>query len=212
MLNDNLSETFGKVTWKYKIDELFNELLDSLNSLINRNDLSIKTTELSNELFETLKTLRNCTNCNEDDTGKYNLYEFRKSINVIKKCLTKLTGRKKDVIDKLNNELFKADNKLNKILCEGSKEEKIEKLTDKCGNKEMARFLYQYRLNAKHYDDYIRWISFDKFRNIKYLAKGGFGEVHEATLFNDYYEEKDVVLKRIYNSSNKIVDILKEVK
>jgi len=50
------------------------------------------------------------------------------------------------------------------------------------------------------------------------LAKGGFGEVHKATWIDHYkpyegkYEESDVVLKRIYNSNDKIVDILREVK
>jgi len=114
--------------------------------------------------------------------------------------------------------------RLNKeILCEGCKEKEIEKLTDKCGNEKIARFLYyQCKLNAKYYNDgYIRWIPFDEFKNIEYLAKGGFGEVHKATWINGYYvnhemkyEDRDVVLKRIYNNSSddKIVDILKEVK
>src|SRR5437660_7686358 len=100
-----------------------------------------------------------------------------------------------------------------------AKEKKIEKLTDKCGNEEIARFLYRCKLNVYN-NDYIRWIPFDEFKNIKYLAKGGFGEVHRATWINYYnssemkYVDKDVVLKRIYNNSSddKIVDILKEVK
>ena len=95
-----------------------------------------------------------------------------------------------------------------------------EKLTDKCGNEEIARFLYQDKLNAWYScDPYIRWIPFDEFKNIKYLAKGGFGEIHKATWINCYYyrekyQKREVVLKRIYNNSSddKIVDILKEVK
>ena len=91
-----------------------------------------------------------------------------------------------------------------------------KKLTDQCGNGEIARFLYECRLNPKHHNNYIRWIPFDEFKDIKYLAKGGFGEVHKATW--DYHgkehKKRDVVLKRIYNNSSddKIVDILKEVK
>jgi hypothetical protein len=107
--------------------------------------------------------------------------------------------------------LLRTGNKLNKeILCEGCKEE-IEKLTDKCGNEKIARFLYC--TNKYNCIDHIRWIPLDEFRNIEYLAKGGFGEVHKATRINNHYGIKDdVVLKRIYNSSDKIVDILKEVK
>ena len=123
----------------------------------------------------------------------------------------------------MNNELNGIDFELNKkVLCKGCKEKKIKKLTDKYGNEEIARFLYyQCKLNAKYYDVYIRWIPFDGFKNIEYLAKGGFGEVHKATWINgEYsayemkYEDRDVVLKRIYNNSSddKIVDILKEVK
>ena len=75
----------------------------------------------------------------------------------------------------------------------------------------IARCIYQCKkLNRRYYNDYIQWILFDEFKNIEYLAKGGFGEVHKATWINDI----DVVLKRIYNNSNddKIVDILNEVK
>ena len=150
--------------------------------------------------------------------------------NDLDKCLAELekeeqTKKKEDTINELNDELNKIDFKLNeKVLCEGCKGKKFEKLTDKCGNEEIARFLYyQCKLNANnYYSEYIQWIPFDDFKNIEYLAKGGFGEVHKATWINGYYvwremkyEEWDVVLKRIYNnnsSDDKIVDILKEVK
>src|SRR5439155_4079058 len=107
---------------------------------------------------------------------------IHKSINEIKKCLAELEkeeqGKKKrDIIIKLK--LFEINIRLNKkILCEGCKEKEIEKLTDKYWNEEIARFLYECKLNAYGYDHYyIQWISFDEFENIEYLAKGGFGEV-----------------------------------
>ena len=55
------------------------------------------------------------------------------------------------------------------------------------------------------------------FRNTKFLAKGGFGEVYKAIWIKCYDIIKrkccnmEVVLKRIYNSNDKIVDILKEI-
>ena len=56
-----------------------------------------------------------------------------------------------------------------------SKEKEIEKLTDKYGNEEIARFLYcQCKLMQN-----ITMVIFNEFKNIKYLAKGGFGEVHK---------------------------------
>src|SRR5437899_2477894 len=84
--------------------------------------------------------------------------------------------------------------------------------------------LNECKLNTEYYI-YIRWIPFDEFINIKYLAKRGFGEAYKATWINCYYGEdedeyedqdqdqgQDVVLKRIYNSSDRIADILNEVK
>ena len=201
------------------VDELINKLQNTLNELINRNDLNVKTTELSNELLETTKIIENCTSCCKDKETDGN------DLDEIKNCLAELEkeeqGQEKwRIIYELNDKLFKINIRLNKeILCKGCKEKEIEKLS---GNKKMARFLYyQCQLNAYHFDKYIQWIPFDEFKNIKYLAKGGFGEVHKATWINGYYdwrkmkyEERDVVLKRIYNNSSddKIVDILKEVK
>src|SRR6266513_6482434 len=98
------------------------------------------------------------------------------------------------IINKLNDELFRTDNKLNKsVLCENCKRKKIEKLTEKCGNEELASLLYECKLNIEYYDsdDYIRWIPFDEFENTKYLAKGSFEEVHKATWINSYYDEHE---------------------
>ena len=224
VLNDNLSETFGEVIWKYNIDELIDKLLGSLNGLTNRDDLSVKTTDLSNELLETLKTIKNCTNC-KDNAGKCNLDEFHESIEEMENFLANLgkeeQEEKNSITDELNDELFGINNELNKeLLCEGCEEKEIKKLTDKCRNKEIARLIYECKLNAdRYYYDNIQWIPFDEFENIEYLAKGGFGEVHKATWINGYYneykekyEDEEVVLKRIYHSSDKISDILKEVK
>ena len=95
-------------------------------------------------------------------------------------------------------------------MCEGCKRKEIRKLTDKCGNEEIAKFLYECRLNRGwYYNNYIRWIPFDEIKNIEYLAKNSFGEVHKATWIDG---DREVVLGRIHNSSDKIVDILKEVK
>jgi len=200
---------------KMNVDELIEFIL------INKNGMDRETVgfELSNDLLETLKVIENCTNCKDKTRDEY---EFHKSINEIENCLTSLQREEQDmIIIRLNDELFNADHELNeRILCEDCKEKKIDKLTDKCGNEELARFFYQCKLNAKYYF-YIQWISFNEFKNIEYLAKGGFAEVYKATWINggyyNYDERKykdEVVLKRIYNNSSddKIVDILNEVK
>ena len=134
-----------------------NELQNTLNELINRNDLSVKTTELSNELLETTKIIEHCTSCKDKKIDDY--------LDKIENCLAELEEDEEQrkykwyTIHELNNELFKINIILNKwSLCEGCKEKEIEKLTDKCENEEIARFLYyQCKLNAKHYNSkYIR--------------------------------------------------------
>ena len=172
-------------------DELINKLQNTLNNkLINENDLCIKTIELLNELLETLKTIENCTSCCKDKKIDGN------DLDRIENCWAELEKEEQKrekwvIIWELNNGLFKINIRLNnEILCEGCKGKKIDKLTDKCGNEEIARFLYyQCKLKACYdYDrNYIRWIPFDEFKNIEYLAKGGFGEVHKATWINGYF-------------------------
>ena len=184
-----------------------------LNELINKSDVTVRITNLSNELLETLKIIENCK---KDDINEKDFDEFHKLINEIKS--EKDEQEKKKIIKELDDELIDIDDKLNKeVLCERCKEKKKENLINKCGNEEMARLLYESKLNTNNIY-YIRWIPFNEFGNIEYLAKGGFGEVSKAKWFGRYYEvnnkmhkERDVVLKRLYDSNDNILDILKEV-
>ena len=201
--------------------KLINKLFESLNKLIS---INVRTTKYSNELIETLKIIENCTSCKKVDIKENDFDEFHKLINKIKsekkgiinKLINKIKSEKgeenDDIIDKLNGRLIEIDDKLNRnILCEGCKEKKVEKLITKCGNEEMAKLLYESKLNSDNIY-YLRWIPFSEFGNIKYLAKGGFGEVQKAVWFGYYYgKEREVVLKTLYNSRDKILDILKEV-
>ena len=180
-----------------------------INELINKGNINVRVTNLSNELLETLKLIENCK--------KYNIEGI--SFNYLNRLINEIESekeeqKKKEIIYKLDDELIIIDDKLNiSVLCEGCKEKKIEKLINKCENEEMARLLYQCKLNSGEYT-YIRWIPFNEFGNIEYLAKGGFGEVSKATWIGhyDYYgKEWDIVLKRLYNSSDTILDVLKEV-
>ena len=52
--------------------------------------------------------------------------------------------------------------------------ERNQKLADKCGNEEIAKFLHKCRLNRKqYYDNYIQWIPFDEFKNIECMFPQG---------------------------------------
>ena len=220
VLKCNLSEIFGEITWKYKIDELINKSFDSLNVIIGKDYLiTVRTINLSNELLETLRIVENCTNCkdNREKWEEYNLDEFHELIDEIEICLANLEEEQEEqgknhMIYELNGKLIEIDDELNKIiLCESCKVEKIEKLTDKCENQEMARLLYDSKLN---WGDHIQWIPFNEFKDIECLTEGSFGEIYKATWIDSYCygKEIDVILKRLRNSSNKISNILKEVK
>ena len=91
--------------------------------MINRNDLSVKTTETIETTIETLKTIEDCANCRDKEVGRNSFDEFRKLINEI--------GKKHDLVENL----FEINIRLNKeVLCEGCKRKEIRKLTGKCGN------------------------------------------------------------------------------
>src|SRR5947209_12307018 len=172
MLSDNLSIIFGEVTWKYKIDELIDKLCNTLKKIINKNYLSARTTELlSNELFEILEIMKNCTSC-KDNTRKYNIDEFHRSMNEIENCLAELE-KEEQKQEKSNITCWCWLDRLTyigthigielkqRVLCENCKGKKIKKLTDRCENEEIARFLYDCKLNG----GCIQWIPFNELRN-----------------------------------------------
>src|SRR5947209_15400256 len=160
--------------------------------MININYLSNKTNKMIKTTIETLKTIEDCINCKDKEVGRNGFDELCKLINEI--------GKKYYLVE----DLFKTNIRLNKeVLCEGCKRKEIRKLSDKCENEEIVKFLYKCRLNRKwYYHDYIQWIPFDEFRNIKHLSKSGFGEASKAIWINAYYEyemkykEREIILKK----------------
>ena len=92
------------------------------------------------------------------------------------------------------------------------------------GNKEIDEFIQNFQLNATCHDEVLEWIPYEKFENIEYLAKGGFGIVHKAKWIDGYIEywnisqnkwnridNKSIVLKCLNNSQNLTTDFLQEV-
>src|SRR6266511_1968929 len=99
---------------------LINKLQNTLNELINRNDLSVKTTELLNELLETTKIIENCTSCKDEKIDGNDLDKIKNFLAELKK---EQEQKNWVTIDKLNVELFEINIRLNKeMLCEGCKE------------------------------------------------------------------------------------------
>ena len=93
------------------------------------------------------------------------------------------------------------------------------------GNKEIDEFIQKFQLNATRYEEVLGWIPYENFKDIEYLAKGGFGTVHKAkwidgfihywdidqNKWNRYGDGKYIVLKCLNNSQNLTTDFLQEV-
>ena len=92
------------------------------------------------------------------------------------------------------------------------------------GNKEIDEFIQKFQLNATNDNEVLEWIPYDRFKNIEYLAEGGFGTVYKAIWIDGfiYYwknsqnkwhrnENWGVVLKCLKDSQNLDTDFLQEV-
>ncbi|CAB4439869.1 unnamed protein product [Rhizophagus irregularis] len=90
------------------------------------------------------------------------------------------------------------------------------------GNQEIDEFIKKAQLKADLTYLIIEWIEYDKFENVEYLAKGGFGITFKAVwkdgpicnCNNNQWEregETKVALKCLYNSQGITTDFLKEV-
>src|ERR1700722_15556178 len=49
------------------------------------------------------------------------------------------------------------------------------------GNSNVDKLIQESQLNAKNNYEKLEWIEYDRFENIEYIAKGGFGKVYKAT-------------------------------
>ncbi|CAB4420322.1 unnamed protein product [Rhizophagus irregularis] len=92
------------------------------------------------------------------------------------------------------------------------------------GNHDVDEFIQKAQLKASSEYKIIEWIEYDKFEDVEYLAKGGFGTVFKAVWKDgpiDYWDYKNhqfirkretkVALKCLYNSQDIAAEFLKEV-
>ncbi|EXX70207.1 Ipl1p [Rhizophagus irregularis DAOM 197198w] len=149
-----------------------------------------------------------------------------------------LTEKQKSLIDKLiTNEELKERYKKNG-LCKNCKQPKTTySYCQSCksqyfkqnfknwtsGNHDVDEFIQKVQLNAKNENQIIEWIEYDKFEDVEYLAKGGFGTTFKAVwkdgpwkinYDNNQMERKGetkVALKCLHNSQDITADFLKEV-
>src|SRR6266511_1094016 len=94
------------------------------------------------------------------------------------------------------------------------------------GNKDIDELIQQSQLNAVHFFKCLEWIPFEKFQNVTYITRGGFGKIYSAEWSEGYINHWDIenqewnrfktssgkfALKFLDNSSNISADFLNEV-
>src|SRR5437764_10446047 len=92
------------------------------------------------------------------------------------------------------------------------------------GNKDIDELIQHSQLNAVYFSKCLEWIPFEKFQNVTYITRGGFGKVYSADWPEGYISNWDidnqkwykhlnerVALKSLDNSSDMGKDFLNEV-
>ncbi len=64
------------------------------------------------------------------------------------------------------------------------------------GNEDIDKFIQESQLNARNFSELLEWIPYNRLRNIKFLAQGGFSTVYKAIwldglITNWDYEKQD---------------------
>ena len=86
------------------------------------------------------------------------------------------------------------------------------------GNSDVDKIIHMTQLdeNANEWEIW-RWIDYSKFKNIEYLAEGGFGSIWKAEWIDmpeeifEFYKSNQVALKKLKNSQEISSEFLKEV-
>ena len=93
------------------------------------------------------------------------------------------------------------------------------------GNVDIDKFIQDTQLSANNRFKVLEWIPYDRFYDIEYIAKGGFGKVYKANWIDGFINEWDnknqnwkryesnkfVALKSLNNSKNVTSEFLNEV-
>jgi hypothetical protein len=94
------------------------------------------------------------------------------------------------------------------------------------GNHDIDKFIQKTQLKARNFNEVIEWVEYDRFENVEYLAKGGFGTTYKAIWKDGYIDDWDsknnqwervlagstFALKCLHNSQNITAEFLSEVR
>ena len=92
------------------------------------------------------------------------------------------------------------------------------------GNSDVDKLIQESQLNAKNKYEILEWIEHDRFENVEYITKGGFGKVYKAIWRDGFIEDWDyetnqwerygsmlIALKCLNNSKDITLEFLNEV-
>jgi len=92
------------------------------------------------------------------------------------------------------------------------------------GNSDVNKLIQESQFNANFHYEILEWIEYDRFENIEYITKGGFGKVYKAFWKDGFIhnwdyeinrwnrnEYKFVALKSLNNSKDITLEFLNEV-
>src|SRR5271169_5646054 len=69
------------------------------------------------------------------------------------------------------------------------------------GNDDIDKFIQDAQLSAEHSFQVLEWIPYNRFYDINYIAKGGFGKVYRANWIDGYITNWDNT-KKCWNRRN----------
>src|SRR5581483_7851422 len=79
------------------------------------------------------------------------------------------------------------------------------------GNPSIDKFIKDTIYNTGVDGIFLRWVPFEKFKNMKKIGEGGFSKVYAATWMKSDRESMTVALKRLIGSQNMSEKYLNEV-
>ncbi|RHZ89595.1 hypothetical protein Glove_13g29 [Diversispora epigaea] len=173
------------------------EIIDKYSEILEIEPNNALALRLRGETYQKLKKY------NEASTDFNKLLEFENNIHILRLRGSnyKILKKYKEALDDFNKilKINPDDISILNLIIETEKS-KIQSITDSRSQEQQTES-----------SELINWIPYSQFKNIKYIAEGGFGVVDSAIWIKDGENEIKVALKNLHNSKNMTDSFLKEV-
>ncbi|RHZ64164.1 hypothetical protein Glove_326g76 [Diversispora epigaea] len=184
--------------------DLYEEIIDKYNKILKIEPNNTLALRLRGETYRRLE------NYNEA------LIDFNKFLEIQPNNTLALRSRGETY--RMLNKYKESLDDFNKILKINSYDVSVINLiieTEKSKHQSMTDTIQErqtgYRMVQSIKTEFINWIPYSQFKDIKYIAEGGFGVVNSAIWIKDGDSKIKVALKNLHNSKDMTDDFLKEV-